>query len=84
MDIEFKHKLTSERRQIHFIAFNPGVDIKQEYEFPRQKFCNPYFSWSNFPPTTLIYQFLLVFVQQLFKVTKTHKKKEKPKTIISN
>ena len=53
-----------------------GVNKKQEnsFSFPRQKFRSPCISRSNFAPTPLIYQFFLVFKQQLFEVTKKNKK----------
>jgi len=59
--------------------FLTGVNKKQEtsFFFPRQKFRSPCISRSNFAPTPLIYQFLLVFKQQLFEVTKKTSKKTK-------
>ena len=56
-----------------------GVNKKQEnsFFFPKQKFRSPCISRSNFAPTPLIFQFLLVFKQQLFEVTKKHRKKNK-------
>merc|ERR1712179_110647 len=56
-----------------------GVNKKQETSlfFPRQKFCNPCISRSNIAPTPLINQFLLVFKQQMFEVTKKNTEKNK-------
>jgi len=58
---------------------HPGVNKKQEnsFSFPRQKFRSPCISRSNFAPTPLIYQFLLVFKQQFFEVTKKTLEKTK-------
>ena len=64
----------------YLVTFVPGVNKKQEnsFSFPRQKFRSPCNFRSNFAPTPLIYQFLLVFKQQFFEVTKkTFKKTEK-------
>ena len=69
-------RCTEDRSKMDLIA---GVNKKQEnsFFFPNQKFCSPCISRSNFAPTPLIFQFLLVFKQQLFEVTKKHRKKQK-------
>ena len=62
------------KKQTKIPNFNSGVNKKQEnsFFFPKQKFRSPCISRSNFAPTPLIYQFLLVFKQQMFELTKKH------------
>ena len=62
------------------VAVEPaGLNKKQEnsFSFPRQKSRSPCISWSNFAPTPLIYQFLLIFKQQFSEVTKKTLEKTK-------